>query len=394
MESALERGYVVLKYYELWHYPRGGSPLFRDFILNIVRRKVECSGFPSDCKNRKAKEEYVSEMKRACGIHISSLDKVKKDPAGRYLNKIMANSVWGKWAQNPSSQYEIRMCSTIVEYHKRLLMGCVKRVTLLREDLLQVEIKCDRGIDGENRERENSRSGLGGRNTIVGAFVMAAARRLMYDNYLSQLNEEQLLYTDTDSIVMYRRKDNVNHVELPTSNLLGELKDEHEELMAENPTWYVQEFFAFGPKMYQLIFKDKSMNRVVRWDKTMKGVSLSGNRSMLKLDKISLYRNPVIDYCSILQFSPMHKFNNMGDVREKMFELERKRRGRPLAKELSLSIVFDQCTFKKNIASVMTDQFVMTMKGQKRVRVTQSKRFPRPMEYGDTFSCTYPIGWK
>ena len=265
------------------------------------------------------------------------------------------------------------MCSTIVEYHKRLLTGCVKHVTLLREDLLQVEIKCDRGIDGENRERENSRSGLGGRNTIVGEFVTAAARRLMYDNYLSQLNEEQLLYTDTDSIVMYRRKDNVNHVKLPTSNLLGELKDEHEELMAENPTWYVQEFFAFGPKMYQLIFKDKSTNHVVRWDKTMKGVSLSGNRSMLKLDKISLYRNPVIDYCSILQFSPMHKFNNMGDVREKMFELERKRRGRPLAKELSLSIVFDQCTFKKNIASVTTDQFVMTMKGQKRVRVTQSK---------------------
>ena len=118
----------------------------------------------------------------------------------------MANSVWGKWAQNPSSQYEIRMCSTIVEYHKRLLMGCIKCVTLLREDLLQVEIKCDRGINGENRERENSRSGLGGRNMIVGVFMMAAARRLMYDDYLLQLNKEQLLYTDTDSIVMYRRK--------------------------------------------------------------------------------------------------------------------------------------------------------------------------------------------
>ena len=206
MESALERGYVVLKYYELWHYPKGGFPLFKDFILNIVRRKVECSGFPADCKDTQSKEEYLAEMKRACGIHISSLDKVKKDPAGRYLNKIMANLVWGKWAQNPSSQYEIKMCSAIVEYHKCLLTGCVKRVTLLREDLLQVEIKCDRGIDGENRERENSRSGLGGRNTIVGSFVTAAARRLMYDCYLSRLKNDQLLYTDTDSIIMYRRK--------------------------------------------------------------------------------------------------------------------------------------------------------------------------------------------
>ena len=126
----------------------------------------------------------------------------------------------------------------------------------------------------------------------------------------------------------------------------------------------------------------------------MKGVSLSGNRSMLTLDKISLYRNPVIDYCSILQFPPMHKFTSLGDVREKMFELECKRRGRPLVKELCLSIVFDQCIFKKNILSITTDRFVMTIKGQKRVRVTQSKRFPRPVEYNDTFSCTYPIGWK
>ena len=394
MESALERGYSVLKYYELWHYPKGGQKLFRDFILNIVRRKVECSGFPSDCKDRNSKEAYVSEMKQSCGIHISSLDKIEKDPAGRYLNKIMANSVWGKWAQNPSSQYEIKMCTTIVEYHKRLLTGCVKHVTLLKEDLLQIEIKCDRGIDGENRERENARSGLGGRNTIVGSFVTAAARRLMYDRYLSVVHKDQLLYTDTDSIVMYRNKDNVNHMELPTSNLLGELKDEHEELMSENPTWYVQEFFAFGPKMYQLIFKDKVTKCIVHWDKTMKGVNMSGNRTILSLDKISLYRNPVIDYCSILQFSPAYKFHDIGDVRQKMFQLERKRRKNPLAKELSLSIVFDQLVFKKNIASVTTDRFVMTMKGQKRVRVTQSKRFPRSMEYNYTFSCTYPIGWR
>ena len=49
-----------------------------------------------------------------------------------------------------------------MEYHKCLLTGRVKRATLLKEDLLQVEIKCDRGIDGENRERENARSSLGG----------------------------------------------------------------------------------------------------------------------------------------------------------------------------------------------------------------------------------------
>ena len=79
----------------------------------------------------------------------------------------------------------------------------------------------------------------------------------MYDRYLSVVHKDQLLYTDTDSIVMYRNKDNVNHVELPTSNLLGELKDEHEELMSENPTWYVQEFLLLGQRCISLYSRTK-----------------------------------------------------------------------------------------------------------------------------------------
>ena len=71
---------------------------------------------------------------------------------------------------------------------------------------MQVEMKCDRSIDGENREHNNSRSGLGGRNTIVGAFVTAAARDLMYSHYLSKLRPDQLLYTDTDSVIVYFNK--------------------------------------------------------------------------------------------------------------------------------------------------------------------------------------------
>ena len=53
----------------------------------------------------------------------TSVENIKNDPAGRYLNKIMANSVWGKWTQNPSGQQEVKTCSTIREYHKCLHTG-------------------------------------------------------------------------------------------------------------------------------------------------------------------------------------------------------------------------------------------------------------------------------
>ena len=148
------------------------------------------------------------------------------------LNKIMTNSVWGKWTQNPSSQQELRTCNTIREYHECLFTGQVKRVSLVSDKFLQVEMKCDRNIEGENHEQENSRSGLGRKNAIVRAFVTASARDLMYEHYLSKLSADQLLYTDMDSVIVFHDKSNEVHVTLPTSDLLGKLKDEYGDVLS------------------------------------------------------------------------------------------------------------------------------------------------------------------
>ena len=98
----------------------------------------------------------------------------------------------------------------------------------------------------------------------------------MYLYYLSKLKPDQLLYTDTDSVIAFIDDDDENHLVLPTSNLLGDLKDEYGDLLCDNPTWYMSEMLAFGPKMYQLIFKDINTRRVVKWVKTMKGILLRG----------------------------------------------------------------------------------------------------------------------
>ena len=176
----------------------------------------------------------------------------------------MANSVWGKWAQNRSSQSSLSTCGTIREYHEKLLKGRVKRMALMSEKLMQVEMKCDRSIEGENRENANNRSGLDGRNTIVGAFVMAAARDLMYSCYLSKLQPDQLLYMDMDSVIVYLDKRNASHIKLPTLDMLGELKDEYADAL--HPSWYVYEFMASGPKMYQLKGCNKWKNRLMGQD--------------------------------------------------------------------------------------------------------------------------------
>ena len=84
-----KNGYKILEYKEIWHHKQGGEKIFRDFILNIVKRKIECSGFPVDCNTPEAKQKYVDALKEQCSINIKVED-IRKDPAGRYLNKNMA----------------------------------------------------------------------------------------------------------------------------------------------------------------------------------------------------------------------------------------------------------------------------------------------------------------
>ena len=395
MQGTLRLGYKVVEYIEVWHYREGGGNMFEEFILNIVRHKIECSGFPCWCTTHELKQQYVDGLFKKSSI-CTNVESIQNDPAGRYLNKIMANSIWGKWTQNPSGQQEIKMCGSIREYHDFLKTGCVKRVSLVSDILLQVEVKLDRQIDGENRERQNCRSGFGGKNVIVGAFVMAASRDLMYFRYLSKLMFDQLLYTDTDSVIMYRDFNQANHVMLPTSDLLGDLKDEYEDVLKEHPTWYVDEVIAFGPKMYHLILRDKISGKVVKWNKTMKGISLRGDPSRFSSNKLHLYRNPVIDFCCVLQYGNKFKFQTMDQVWHAMYELKRKRskttmNGNP-STTINVVITLDQQVFKRELAKVFTNSFILSKGIKKKIRVTQCKQFPKPNKL-IPLGITFPIGW-
>ena len=84
-----------------------------------MRRKLECSGFLISCDSEELKQECVNSLKEQYGIDICVSD-IEKDLAGRYLNKIMANSVWRNWVQNPMAQSGLSTCGMIREYHENL----------------------------------------------------------------------------------------------------------------------------------------------------------------------------------------------------------------------------------------------------------------------------------
>ena len=82
------------------------------------------------------------------------------------------------------------------------------------------------------------------------------------------------------------------------------------------------EMIAFGPKMYQLVFKYRNTHYVIKWVKTMKGISLKGNADMFSIDKISLYRTPVIDFCCIFQYGSSWHYETMVKIWNMMLKLK------------------------------------------------------------------------
>ena len=124
---------------------------------------------------------------------------------------------------------------------------------------------------------------------------------------------------------MYRDFNRADHVMLPTSDLLGDLKDKYKDVLKEHPMWYIDKMIAFGPKMYHLILRDKISGEVVKWNKTMKGISLHGDPSRFSSDKLHLYKNPVIEFCCVLQYGNKFKLQTMDQVWHAMYDLKHKR---------------------------------------------------------------------
>ena len=103
-------------------------------------------------------------------------------------------------------------------------------------------------------------------------------------NYIDQLFKRNGIKTSVNDIRFDPAGRYLNKI------ILGDLKDEYEDVLQKNPSWYISELIAFGPKMYQLILCDKHSGQVIKWVKTMKGISVKGN-----VDMFQMTRSPYIE---------------------------------------------------------------------------------------------------
>lgn len=60
--KAIEKGYVVTKVHEVWHFPQRSDDLFLNYVKTFLQYKQEASGYPAHVVTEDEKRAYISHI--------------------------------------------------------------------------------------------------------------------------------------------------------------------------------------------------------------------------------------------------------------------------------------------------------------------------------------------
>jgi len=95
IEKALEKGYKIVRIYDVWHFEQSTTDLWKGYIRKFLKIKLETSKFTGS-------EEEYRQKARKFDIELGEL---KENPGLRFIAKICLNSLWGKFGQNPKVKH-------------------------------------------------------------------------------------------------------------------------------------------------------------------------------------------------------------------------------------------------------------------------------------------------
>ncbi|XP_055336280.1 uncharacterized protein LOC129586839 [Paramacrobiotus metropolitanus] len=252
IHAAIDRGYVVTKVFEVWHFDQTEERLFAEYIDRFLKIKTEASGWPTDVVTDQQKDQYLRDFHEHEGIELDR-DKMESNPGMRALAKLCLNSFWGRLGMQdnkPNTKY----ISSPEEFYRMLLSGeyHIQSWDMFSDDVLQLAYTKETLFVEQNPHT----------NVVLAAFTTCWARLHLY-GYMEQV-QDRLLYFDTDSIIFV---DKPGSPTPPTGKFLGDLTDELQ------PCQFISQFVSLGPKTYS--YKTNDGKSVVK----VKGFTLNGHTS-------------------------------------------------------------------------------------------------------------------
>lgn len=237
---ALSHGYMLVRVFEVHHFEPDAikTGLFLGYVDYFLRVKCEADGWPHDDMTILEKKEYIQEVYRENGnIGLMRVDCVEKNPGRRLYAKLILNSLWGKFVQQPVLE-GFQFITTPQQFRETMMNPTIEKGSLqfmyTNEETLLASY-----LHGEEFAKNARRY-----NPYLGAFVTAHGRRRLHETMMD-IGTHSILYCDTDSIVyVHRLCDKPIETKPGLGNWSNVLDDDN----------YGTEFIASGPKSYCLRF--------------------------------------------------------------------------------------------------------------------------------------------
>ena len=229
ISKALEKGYKILRIYEVWHFAKSTDSLFKGYIRRFMKIKLESSSY-----NFKTKEEEASFKAKIKDSLDIDIEKFEFNAGMRSFSKLCLNSLWGKFGQR-NNMSQTKYVTDVSEFYEILLDDKLDNINFqfINDDMVQMTYNFkDQFVDNSNNT-----------NIYIACFTTSHARLMLY-NKLDYL-KEKVLYFDTDSIIY--ADDGTKTVK--TGDMLGDMTD---ELSGKEIT----NFISTGPKSYSFKYGD------------------------------------------------------------------------------------------------------------------------------------------
>ena len=255
VNKAIDKGYKVLRTYEVWHFGKSTDALFKGYIRRFMKIKLESSNY--DFKTKEEEANFKARIKDSLDIDI---EKFEFNVGLRSIAKLCLNSLWGKFGQR-SNMSQTKYVTEVSEFYEILLDDKLdnKNFQFINDYMVQMTYNFkDQFVDNSKNI-----------NVYIACFTTSHARLMLYDK-LDYLNEK-VLYFDTDSIIY--ADDGTKNIK--TGDMLSDMTDEISGKA-------ISSFASTGPKSYSFKYGDNEQKSAI------KGFTLNHeNNNLLNHDSLS-----------------------------------------------------------------------------------------------------------
>ena len=135
INKAIEKGYKVLRTYEVWHFDKTTDDLFKGYVRRFMKIKLESGKY--DFETKEEEINFKFKIKKSLDIDI---EKFEFNPGLRSTAKLCLNRLWSKFGQR-SNMSQTKYVTEFSEFYEILLDDKLDNLNFkfINDDMVQFQ---------------------------------------------------------------------------------------------------------------------------------------------------------------------------------------------------------------------------------------------------------------